>query len=343
MKRLSNELRGDGSGLAGLAAMMLASVAAAWTLPLPAQDLPLAMDESRVLVVVTGAAGANQYESMFEQWARQWTSNAGLAGLRAARIGPPVSGQSPREQLREAVESLASDPSVLEAWIVLIGHGTFDGSAARFNLIGPDVSAAELAEWLAPRNRLTVIINCASSSAPFAAALAGSNRMIVTSTSSGFEQNFSRFGRYVAETIVDPDHDLDKDQQVSLLEAFVAAANQTAEFYQSESRLATETAMIEDNGDGLGTPFDWFRGTRIVKQARDKTEPDGRRANQVFFLPSRHEQQLTPGQRAERDRLETMIESLRRQKDEMSEDEYYGQLEIILLNLARMYFPDGDP
>ena len=306
-------------------------------------ELKLApLDESRVLLLVTGAAGEAPYEALFQQWGDRWLDNARLAGIRTIHVSAPDDQQNKtvRQQLQQQVESLASDPSVLEAWIVLIGHGTFDGNTARFNLAGPDVSARELADWLEPRNRLTVIINCASSSAPFATALTGSNRMIVTATSSGFEQNFARFGRYMVDAIVDPRHDLDKDNQISLLEAFVAAANQTAEFYSSDKRLATEHAMIEDNGDGMGTRFDWFRGTRVIKQARDKTEPDGRRANQVFFLPSEHEQQLTPGQRAERDRLETMIESLRRRKGEMNEDDYYRQLEPVMLDLARLYFPD---
>ncbi len=308
--------------------------------PLTGQDTDVPLDESRVLLIVTGAAGEAQFEPMFDQWAQLWDDNAALAGFRVIRVGPRGEQQSARQQLHDKLNMLASDRSILEAWIVFIGHGTFDGSSARFNLIGPDVTADELAEWLQPRNRLTVIINCASSSAPFAAALTGSNRMIVTATSSGFEQNFARFGRYLPEAIIDPGHDLDKDNQVSLLEAFVAAANKTQEYYDSESRLATEHAMIEDNGDGLGTPFQWFRGTRIIKQTREKTEPDGRRANQVFFLPSQHEQQLTPGQRAERDRLETMIESLRRQKDKLDEEQYYNRLEPILLDLARLYFPD---
>lgn len=308
-----------------------------------AQEADAPLDESRILLVVTGAGGEPEYASRFGKWADQWEENARRAGVRFMRLGDVADDQPPvRDRLQTAISQLAEDPSVLEFWIVLIGHGTWDGQTARFNLAGPDVSSDELASWLESRKRLTVVINCSSSSAPFATGLKGPGRMIVTATSNGFEQNFSRFGQFMATAIGEPENDLDKDEQVSLLEAFVAAANQTAGFYESESRLATEHAMIEDNGDGLGTPFQWFRGTRVVKQAEDDAQADGRRANRVFLLPSRQEKMLTPGQRAERDRLESLVESLRRRKDEMPEDEYYRQLEPVLLDLARLYFPAAD-
>ena len=40
-----------------------------------------------------------------------------------------------------------------EFWLVFIGHGTYDGHAAKFNLRGPDISAEELAAALKPCQR----------------------------------------------------------------------------------------------------------------------------------------------------------------------------------------------
>ena len=158
-------------------------------------------------------------------------------------------------------------------WLVLIGHGTFDGKEARFNLRGPDVSADELALWLKPFRRPLAVIDTASCSAPFLNLLSATNRVIITATRSGNEQNFTRFGQYLAQALTDPEANLDKDGQVSLLEAFLTASHQAAEFYKLQGRLVTEHALLDDNGDGLGTPADWFRGLRAIKRPKRQRRP----------------------------------------------------------------------
>src|SRR5213075_927990 len=94
-------------------------------------------------------------------------------------------------------------------------------------------------------------------------------RVIVAAARSGYEQNYARFGQYMAEAIADPTADLDKDGQTSLLEAFLTASRRVAEYYATEGRMVTEHALLDDNGDGFGTPADWFRGIRAVKAAKD--------------------------------------------------------------------------
>jgi hypothetical protein len=151
---------------------------------------------------------------------------------------------------------------------------------------GPDVSEAELAEWLRPVTRPLALINTSSASAPFLAKLAGRNRVVVTSTRSGNEQNYARFGRFLAAAITDAAADLDRDGQVSLLEAYLAASQRTAEFYAGAMRLATEHALLDDNGDGLGTPADWFEGVRATRQAKEGAAVDGPRAHQFHLIRS---------------------------------------------------------
>jgi hypothetical protein len=224
-----------------------------------------------------------------------------------------------------------------ELWIVLIGHGTYDGREAKFNLRGPDLSATELAEWLKPFSRPLALIDCASSSAPFLTKLSAPGRVIVTATRSGFELNYARFGQYLSEAIGNPEADLDKDGQTSLLEAFIFASNRVAEFYKSQGRLATEHALIDDNGDGLGTPADWFRGIRAVKKAKEGATVDGLRAHQFHLVRSEFEQKLPPEVRARRNELELSIAKLRDQKPKMPEDDYYRELERLLLQIARLY------
>jgi hypothetical protein len=310
-----------------------------------APDLPAmastetSTNQGTVLLVV-GAFGGEEYGSNFVEQAQLWQTACAKAGCRQLTLGlEPVGATNDHDRLQQ---TLAAEPKEgsSQLWLVLIGHGTFDGKQARFNLRGPDVSDAELAGWLQPFRRPLVVIDTSSSSAPFLAKLSGTNRVIVTATRSGHEQNFARFGQYFAKALTAPEADLDKDGQVSVLEAFLAAASQTAEFYKLQGRLATEHPLLDDNGDGQGTPADWFRGLQVVKQPKDKAAVDGLLARQIDLVPSAGDRQLTPDQRAQRDRLERAVLLHRERKAQLPEDEYYRTLEKLLLDLATFYEPN---
>src|SRR5205085_8024455 len=148
-------------------------------------------------------------------------------------------------------------------------------------------------------------------------------------------QNFTRFGQYLAETITDPEADLDKDGQVSLLEAFLMASRKTSEFYKLDGRIITEHALLDDSGDGLGTPADWFQGLRAVKRPKENAPVDGLLAQQFHLLRSPEDQQLSPDQRARRGELERAVLQHREKKAKMAEEDYYRELEKLLLDLAR--------
>ena len=292
-----------------------------------------------VVLVVVGAGGSEEYEELFAKWADSWQAAAAAADAEFRRVGPgdeSTDGQTDLQQLASELESLAGESNE-PAWIVLLGHGTYDGAEAKFNLAGPDVTAAAMAERLEGLARPTAIVNCASSSAPFLNALSGDGRVVVTATRSGHESNFARFGGFLASAIADPASDVDKDDQVSLLEAFLVASRRTSEFYREEARLATEHALLDDNGDALGTPADWFRGVRAIRRAAEDAERDGVRAHQFHLVRSPREQLLTPEQRTRRDALEAELESLREQKSGMDEAAYYGALEPIAVELAQLY------
>jgi hypothetical protein len=285
------------------------------------------------VIVVTGAAGEAEFAPDFALQVEAWAKVSAQAEAKHVSIG---GAETDREQLKTA---LANEPKTGpgELWIVLIGHGTFDGKDAKLNLRGPDLSAADLSEWLKPFQRPMAIIDTTSSSAPFLAKLAAPKRVIVSATRSGNEQNYARFGKYLAEALPDPKSDLDKDGQISLLESFLSASHRTAEFYKTENRLATEHALLDDNGDGLGTPADWFRGVFATKRAKDGAAPDGPRAHQFHLVRSTAEQQLSPEVRARRDQVEIQIAALREKKAKMNEEKYYQELEKLLLQLAAVY------
>jgi hypothetical protein len=288
------------------------------------------------VILAVGAAGEPGFASNFVQQARLWQQAAERGGARVSAIGlDPEGATNDRTRLEERLASEVAD-TVSPLWLVLIGHGTFDGKEARFNLRGPDFSAAELARWLKPAQRPLAIINTTAASAPFLNALSASNRVVITATRSGNEESFARFGEHIAQALNDPGSDLDQDGQTSLLEAFLAASARVAEFYQTAGRLATEHALLDDNGDALGTPADWFRGVRAVKKPGDKARPDGARAHQWHLIPSAAEQAWSAETRARRDQLELELDALREKKAGFSEADYYRELEALLLELARL-------
>jgi hypothetical protein len=292
--------------------------------------------EKPSLIVVVGAAGEDEFGKNFESWSQLWVKAANAGGAKSTVIGlGETNSTTDLEQLQKALEAEAKE-SDNELWIVLLGHGTFDGKEAKFNLRGPDLGTTNFAAWLKPFKRPVAVIDCTSSSATFMTKLSAPGRIIITATRSGYEQNYARLGQFISEAITDPTADLDKDGQVSLLEAFLMASHRVAEFYKGETRLATEHALLDDNGDGLGTPADWFRGVRAVKRASNNATPDGWRANQFFLIRSEAERKVSPAVRAQRDELEVGVAKLREQKSKLDEDEYYRQLEKLALELAKL-------
>src|SRR5262245_42876324 len=294
-----------------------------------------------MVIVVLGAPGADEYAAQFQEWGERWRQAAEQGDADFALVhGADARDGTDRDRLRSLLSD-ASGENRSPLWLVLIGHGTFDRHDAKFNLRGPDIEASELAELLEPVKRPVAVINCASASAPFINRLSGQNRVVITATKSGDEQNFARFGKFLSAAIVDAEADLDKDGQVSLLEAYLTACRQVAEFYQQSARLATEHALLDDNGDGLGTPAEWFRGLRATQRAKDGATLDGTRAHQWHLIASDREQHMPAELRKRRDELELKIATLRADKEHMKEDDYYRVLEPLMVELARLYESAG--
>lgn len=291
--------------------------------------------ETTNVIVAVGASGNDEYAELFSEWAERWVATCEDSDATCEVIGLDDAEINDRDLLKQAIKGQSEGETAL--WIVFIGHGTALGQTAKFNLRGPDVSASELLEWLEPVERQVALINCTSASGPFLRKLSNGKRIIVTATQSGAEVNFARFGDYFSLAISDPNADLDHDQQVSLLEAFLTASKSTQRFYDEENRLATEHALLDDNGDGLGTSATFFNGIRATKSAKEGAKLDGSLANQLVLLQSERELRLTPTQVKMRNELETAIRELRSQKSKLSENDYYESLETILVEIASIY------
>lgn len=297
----------------------------------------LTQAEADSVIVVVGAAGTPEYGKQFEMWSGRWTKACEASNSQCTVIGSnAINADRPdRELLRTAIES--STGGDMPLWIVMIGHGTPSGDGAKFNLRGPDVSSDDLAGWLKPVDRRVAIVNCTSASGPFLKALSSERRVVVTATKSGSEINFARFGDFFSAAIASREADLDHDDQVSLLEAYLTASKNVQQFYDDDDRLATEHALLDDNADGQGTPATFFQGIRATKSAKDGAKLDGKLAHQMILLKSKRETTLSASQVKTRDKLESELEQLLSRKPDVPDDTYYEQLEAIMVQIAQVY------
>ncbi len=280
------------------------------------------------VVIVLGAPGTEEYGKKFNTQVDAWTNACTKAGITPA----VVRGDNTTEQLEKLLT--ASNPSH-SLWLVLIGHGTFDGREAKFSAEGPDFDARQLAGWIKPLKQEVAIIHTSSASGGFLKGLSGKNRIVITSTKSPDEVFYARFGEYFAEAIGGlPEADQDQDKQVSLLEAFRYASKATATFYENDGRLATEHALLDDNGDGIGTRSEVFDADAPAKASM---AIDGARAAQLVLVLSAEEQQLTDAQRSTRDALERELNKLKAERSKLPEDQYYMKLESLLRKLGEVY------
>ena len=297
--------------------------------------------ESRSIVIAMSAPGEEKYTREFLSWTTAWEAAAATAKIAVTTIGKDAAPAS-REQLKAAL-SRESSGKEGELWLVLLGHGSWADQTGKFNVAGEDISAEELRALLSPIERPLIIVAGFAGSGGWLRTLAGENRIVVTATKSSSEDGYSRFAGYLSETIIDPAADFDRDNQTSLLEAWLEAARRTAALYEAEGRIATEHSLLEDNGDAAGTPSDWFKGVKVVKKSSAKAIADGFRAGQIHLVRSPAEAMLPEAIRKERDGLERSIATLRGTKPEMEEGEYYAQLEAFLLKLATLQQNSAGP
>ena len=137
--------------------------------------------------------------------------------------------------------------------VFLIGHGTTaDGEDAKFNLVGPDLSATEWADLLKPIPGRLVFVNTTSASFPFLRKLAARGRVVMTATDSSAQQFETVFPEFFLKAFEDGGADLDKSGRVSLWEAFTYASAGVRGWFEQKGQLPTERPLLDDTGAGVG-------------------------------------------------------------------------------------------
>lgn len=291
------------------------------------------------MIVVLGAGGLEDYEQQFARWSNHWKVIAAHKQAALTVIGESVDArQSDLELITQELQRQTENTTA--TWLILIGHGTFDGKTARFNLRGPDLTSDQLSQSCEAIKHPLAILNCFSSSGPFLNALSADNRVIITATKNGHEFYFSRFGNFLAEAGSQTQADLDHDGQISLLEAYLSACRETNAYYRKKGELATEHALLDDNADQQGTRGNQFQGLNRLPDPGSTTTtlPDGHRAHQFALFATQPIELVSGEQKQERDELELKVLELKQRKAEFSSpDKYYQKLEPLMLQLAHVY------
>jgi hypothetical protein len=278
-------------------------------------------------LTVAGLGGEPDYEQRFEAQAKEIEKLVGQSGKVTTLLG----AEAKKARIDQAISDIAGKAGAGDTFVLtLIGHGTFDGDLYKFNIPGADLTSSELGAMC---NKIPaakqLVVNMTSASGASLAALQKPRRVVVTATKSGTEKNATVFGRYWVEALRDPAADADKNETVSALEAFRYAERKTTEFYETQKRLATEHALIEDTGKGEGV------------KAPSATNGQGIAASSLAVLRIGTVQQAAsdPAKRKliqQREDLEEQIDKLKYEKAATPAAEYRRQLQTLLLQLAKV-------
>ena len=284
------------------------------------------VDPNKYAVIINGPGGEAVYAKQFEEWTGQLSSVlADRYGFDEKHIIKPRATAEEVKGVFETLKTQLVTNNVL--FVFLIGHGSYDGKESKFNLIGPDLAASEYNTLLSslPTKRV-VVFNMSSASGEFIKSLAAKGRIVVTATRNGQETNATRFTGFFISALSATDADTDQDGHTSVLEAFVYANRLTADFYKRGGRLATEHALLDDNGDGVG---------------HEKVEAGEGLLARATYLDSLSVDEAaataaTGRLLKERSRLEGEIEQLIARKSNMPEAEYEETLERLFIELAKV-------
>ncbi|HUE86583.1 MAG TPA: hypothetical protein VMO26_10945 [Vicinamibacterales bacterium] len=291
--------------------------------------------EQRFALIVSGASGGQKYAELMAEW---------RSGIRAALVdrygfaadqvrvfvdetvktgGEQGTAQNVRSAIAALRKELTQDDVLL---IVLLGHGTYDGDAAKFNLVGPDLTATDWAALLEGLPGRLVMVNTTAASFPFLESLSGPNRIVITATDSAAQKYATVFPQYFVKALSEASTDLDKNGRTSIFEVLAATSLAVKQHYEQRGQLLTERAVFDDNGDRVG-------------READAPGPDGGLARTLYLdaeLPAAANNPELAALIRRRRELEAAAEALKAKKASMPGPVWEAEYEKLMLELARV-------
>jgi hypothetical protein len=287
----------------------------------------------RYAVIVSGAAGGEKYATQQQKWRADLEAalrntfvfaDANVVTLAEESAGASkATAENVRRLLGDLRRRLTREDLLL---VVLIGHGTFDGAAAKFNLVGPDLTAVEWKALLDGTPGRLVVVNTTESSYPFLEELSQRGRVIITATDSVAQRFATVFPEHFVRAIADLSSDFDKNGRVSVWEAFASASAAVKQYYEQRGQLSTERPILDDNGD------------RVGREAQ-APGPDGTLARTTYLdaEPGTITADVAlAGLQRRLAALEAQLEELKAKKETLATEEYEAQLERLLVELSRV-------
>ena len=290
--------------------------------------------EQRYAVIVSGASGGQKYAEQMAEWRNTVRSslvdrygfpaeNVHVFVDETVKTGEQGTAQNIRTSITALRKQLTREDLLL---LVLFGHGTYDGEVAKFNLVGPDLSASD---WSTLLNGITgrlVVVNTTEASFPFLERLSGPNRIVITATDSAAQKYATVFPDYFAKALQAASTDIDKNGRTSIFEVFSATSLAVKQHYEQRGQLTTERAVFDDNGDGVG-------------RESEAPGPDGSMAR-VLYLDAEspavaNNPELAALVRRRRE-LEADAEALKLKKGTMPQPQWEAEYEKLMLELAKV-------
>ena len=301
---------------------------------LPLLLLPALANAELYLTIVQGLGGAPDYDAAFTQQ-REAVFAAATSLADEERIAVYHGEAATREALLGHFEALNTRMNENDRLaLFLIGHGSFDGETYKFNIPGPDLSAEDLKQALAAvpgSNHL--VVNTSSTSGAMVETISGvpaprggnsgaaetlpddedsSPYLLVAATRNGTERNATHFGTYFAEALSSETADLNKNQVISVQEAFDYATRMVSTWFEDSGRLATEHALLRGQG---AAQFGLARLDALELQSEDPLLDE--------LLQERLE-------------LDASIEELQLRRNQYSNTEYLEHLQALVLQSAEL-------
>ena len=291
--------------------------------------------QERYAVIVSGVSGTEKFAASQKGWVASLQSTLrerlGFSADRVTVLSEDGTGTSiaNRDNVLRVLSSLKSRLTAEDVLlVVLIGHGTYDGTVAKFNLVGPDMDSREWKASFDGNPARLVFVNTTSSSFQFVPALSAKNRIVIAATDSAAQKYATLFPQYFIEALDQgAKADNDKIGRLSVWEAFAYASQAVKQAFEKQGTLVTERSVIDDNGDGVG------------KEAAAATGNDGVLAKTTFLDPlpaSTSGNTALAGLEKRRITLEAEIEQLKGRKGEMPAGQYEEELERLAIELAKI-------
>jgi hypothetical protein len=317
----------------GLRLRRILALVALLTLGLVAPSTADAAGE-RYALIVAGASGGDEYARQYAAWTRDLTAvlvdrmKIERARLKVLTDTPDAAtaatAANVRQYLNAVRRGMTRDDLLL---IVLIGHGTYDGVDAKFNLVGADLESAQWAELVGGLPGRVVVVNTSSASFPFIERLTGERRVIVTATDSVAQRFDTVFPDFFVKALQNEASDIDKNDRISIWEAFTAATADVRRYYQRRGQLPTERALLDDNGDGVGRDAGGAGndGSLASHLYLDEQLPGSLPTDEVLLKLMQ-----------KRASLEADLEELKIRRSFLKPGEYQSEFERLMVELARV-------